>query len=110
MAVGTPNRYCTRIRSQRPNVPMEPDLIDILRCPVSHAPLRAMTADERDAINRAILAGHVRNGAGAAVAAALDAGLLTRDGRLAYRIDDGIPVMLADEAIAFDQIRDPSDR
>jgi uncharacterized protein YbaR (Trm112 family) len=32
--------------------------------------------------------------------------LITRDGRTIYRIEDDIPVMLADEAIATAQIAD----
>jgi uncharacterized protein YbaR (Trm112 family) len=38
--------------------------------------------------------------------ARLDAGLITRDGRIIYRIDDGVPVMLADQAIGVQQIGD----
>jgi uncharacterized protein YbaR (Trm112 family) len=34
------------------------------------------------------------------------AGLVTRDGRTIYRIEDDIPVMLADEGIATAQIAD----
>ena len=33
-----------------------------------------------------------------------EAGLVTRDRRTAYRVDDGIPVLLADEALATDQV------
>jgi uncharacterized protein YbaR (Trm112 family) len=49
-------------------------------------------------------------GNGTAVAAAVTAGLITRDRRTIYRIEDDIPVMLADEAIATDQLRDFPDR
>jgi len=32
--------------------------------------------------------------------------LVTRDRKLAYRIDDGIPVLLVEEAIALGQVPD----
>ena len=85
---------------------MDDRLLDILCCPTTHAPVRRLTDAEVAALNRAVAAGGVRNGAGAAVTAAIGAGLVTRDGRTIYRLDDGIPVMLADEAIATAQLPD----
>jgi uncharacterized protein YbaR (Trm112 family) len=38
------------------------------------------------------------------VGAALAAGLITVDGKRVYRIEDDIPVMLADEAIMVSQL------
>ncbi|HVT31281.1 MAG TPA: Trm112 family protein [Rhodanobacteraceae bacterium] len=81
-------------------------LLDILCCPVTKVPVRVLASAELDALNRAIAAGSVRNEAGAALAAAAAAGLITRDGRTIYRIEDDIPVMLADEGIATAQIAD----
>ena len=43
---------------------------------------------------------------GATVAAPLAEGLITSDGKVIYRIDDGIPVMLPDEAIGTTQLHD----
>ncbi len=42
--------------------------------------------------------------AGAAVGTPLAAGLVTEDGKVIYRIEDDIPVMLADEAIGTTQL------
>jgi uncharacterized protein YbaR (Trm112 family) len=61
---------------------------------------------ELEALNRAIAAGGVRSEAGSVLAAPATAGLVTRDGRTIYRIEDDIPVMLADEGIATAQIAD----
>ena len=36
----------------------------------------------------------------------LSEGLVTQDRRTAYRIEDGIPVLLADEALALSQVGD----
>ena len=85
---------------------MDKRLLDILCCPVTRAPLRPLDEAEIAALNRAIAAGGVASGSGAPVAAAVEAGLVTRDGRTIYRIEDGIPVMLADEAIATGQLAD----
>jgi uncharacterized protein YbaR (Trm112 family) len=85
---------------------MDKRLLDILCCPQTKVPLRLLGEAERVALNHAIAAGQVVNGGGAAVAAALAAGLITSDGRTIYRVEDDIPVMLADEAIAVSQVSD----
>ena len=81
-------------------------LLDILCCPVTKAPVRVLTGTELDALNRAIGTGAVRTEAGTVMASSAAAGLITRDGRTIYRIEDDIPVMLADEAIPATQIAD----
>ena len=83
---------------------MDKRLLDILCCPATKQPLRALTRAELDALNRAIAGGGARTMAQTAVDAALAAGLITADGKRVYRIDDDIPVMLADEAIMVSQL------
>lgn len=85
-------------------------LLDILCCPTTHVPVRPLTDAELAALNRAIASAPVRNVAGAAVTGAFDAGLITRDRHTIFRIEDDIPVMLADEAIATAQLGDFPDR
>jgi Uncharacterized conserved protein len=48
----------------------------------------------------------VQTTAGNAVTAEFAAGLISIDGKVMYRIDDGIPVLLADEAIGTTQLHD----
>lgn len=84
--------------------PMDKRLLDILCCPISKQPLRPLTRSELDALNRAIGSGDAHTMANATVSCALAAGLITSDGKRVYRIDDDIPVMLADEAIAVAQM------
>ncbi len=55
--------------ASRGEPPFDPELLEILRCPISHAPLVHQ-----------------------------DGRLLCFESRKAYRIEDGIPVMLAEEA------------
>ena len=79
-------------------------LLDILCCPASKQPVAMLSTSQIAAINRAIEQRQVRSADGAVVDKPLSAGLLTRDGRTAYRIDDGIPVMLADQGLPTQQI------
>jgi uncharacterized protein YbaR (Trm112 family) len=81
-------------------------LLDILCCPVTKSPVRPLSPGELDALNRAIAGGSIRTEAGGALHAPASAALITRDGRTIYRIEDDIPVMLADEAVATAQIAD----
>ncbi|MEO7062872.1 MAG: Trm112 family protein [Dokdonella sp.] len=85
---------------------MDKRLLEILCCPVTKTPLRLLSEGELAALNDAIATLRVLNGAGANVVTGLAAGLITRDGKSIYRIDDDIPVMLADEAIAVAQMTD----
>lgn len=83
---------------------MDKRLLDILCCPVSKSPVRLLSRAQLDAINAAIRGGSVETVAGAAVGTALAAGLVTEDGKVIYRIEDDIPVLLADEAIGTTQL------
>lgn len=82
---------------------MDKRLLDILCCPVTKVPVRPLSRNELDTLNKAIAAGGVQTTATVAVASALQAGLITNDGKLIYRVEDDIPVMLADEAIGTAQ-------
>ncbi|MDX2299169.1 MAG: Trm112 family protein [Xanthomonadaceae bacterium] len=85
---------------------MDKRVLDILCCPVSRQPLTPLTSRELDALNRAVASGSVKRADGGAQGEPLKAGLLTRDRKLAYRLDDGIPVLLADESISTNQVTD----
>jgi len=81
-------------------------LLEILCCPVSKMPVVPLGRHQLAELNRRIAAGGVQTVRGVAVTAALDEGLITSDGKVIYRIDDGIPVMLPDEAIGTLQMQD----
>jgi len=85
---------------------MDKRLLDILCDPVTRTPLKLMSKLQVEALNRAIRAQQVQTTAGKAIAEELGAGLITTDGKVVYRIDDGIPVLLADEAIGTTQLHD----
>lgn len=63
-------------------------------------------ADEITALNRSIADGVVSSCAGTPIAAPLAEALITQDGKIIYRVDEGIPVMLVDEGIKTRQITD----
>lgn len=83
---------------------MDRKLLDLLCCPTTRQSLALLDAQGLDALNRAIAAGGVERADGSVQAEALREGLLTRDRKTVYRVDDGIPVLLAEEAIATAQI------
>ncbi|WP_058835274.1 Trm112 family protein [Luteimonas abyssi] len=82
---------------------MDRKLLDLLVCPASHQSLSLLDKPGLDALNRAIDAGTLKRADGSAQSVRLQEALVTRDHKRVYRVDDGIPVLLADEAIATDQ-------
>ncbi len=77
-------------------------LVEILRCPVSRAPVAMLPKDRLRTLNAAIEAGELQHADGRKVEGPLKAALVTEDGKRIYPVRDGIPVMLADEAILAD--------
>ena len=83
---------------------MDRKLLDILVCPVTRQSLALADAATLAALNAAIAEGRALRTNGSTQTEAIRAALLTHDGKRAYRVDDGIPVLLAEEAIAMDGI------
>ena len=81
-------------------------LLDIICCPVSKVPLVPLTEKQIVALNKEISAGTALNVDAQVVSGLLSAGLLTTDGKIIYRIEDGIPVLLPEEGIATLQFQD----
>ena len=85
---------------------MDRKLLDILACPATRQPLALLEPRGLDALNRAIAAGGVLRVDGSPQLESLHEALVTRDRKLAYRIDDGIPVLLVEEGIGTGQVAD----
>ena len=83
---------------------MDRKLLDILACPASRQPLAMLDAAGLNALNQAIATGNVRRVDEAVQSEPLREALLTRDRKIIYRIDDGIPVLLVEEGIATAQV------
>ena len=81
-------------------------LLEILCCPVTHAPLVALSARRLAALNAEIAKGEVRNVGGETLTAPLADGLITESKKTVYPVTDGIPVMLAEQGINTDQLPD----
>ena len=85
---------------------MDRKLLDILCCPISKQPLAMVNSAELSALNTAISGGNVRKNDETVQTVLLKQALITRDHKMIYRLEDDIPVLLADEAIATSQIAD----
>ena len=83
---------------------MDKRLLTILRCPVTHKGLNLAQSDMLARINAAIEAGGLANRDGSAVSHPLDEALVTDDGKLAYPVTNGIPVLLEGESISLEQV------
>ncbi len=84
---------------------MDRKLLDLLVCPATRQPLAMLEPAGLEALNRAIAStGGIRRNDDGVQADALREALVTRDRKTVYRIDDGIPVLLAEEGIATAQV------
>lgn len=75
------------------------NLLDILCCPETRESLQIAQEGLLASVNDAIAKGSVCNVAGEKVNEVLKEALVTEDGSRLYIVRDGIPVLLADEAI-----------
>jgi uncharacterized protein YbaR (Trm112 family) len=87
-------------------MPVDKRLLEILCCPVSKTPVVPASRAQLSALNAAIAKGGVLNVAGGTLETALDEALITTDGKVLYRVEDGIPVMLPEEGIGTTQFQD----
>ncbi|WP_119718722.1 Trm112 family protein [Cognatilysobacter tabacisoli] len=83
---------------------MDRKLLDLLVCPLTRQSLSLLDTRGLEAVNAAIAAGGVVRGDGSPQADAIAEALVTRDRKTVYRVDDGIPVLLGEDAIATAQI------
>lgn len=85
---------------------MDKRLLDILCCPVDKRPLKPIGREQLRAVNAAIAAGGVLKVGGEPQSQPLAEALIREDGHVIYPVDDGIPVLLAEEAIGTTQFND----
>ncbi len=85
---------------------MDRKLLDILCCPATHQGLALLEPRGLDALNQAIAAGAVKRGDQSMQQDALREALVSADRKTVYRVEDGIPVLLVEEAIATGQVAD----
>lgn len=83
---------------------MDKRLLTILCCPVTHKGLNVANRDTLARLNAAIESGGLANRDGTVLSQALDEALVTDDGKLAYPVSNGIPVLLEGESISLEQV------
>ena len=76
-------------------------LLNILCCPETRSALKMADDAFVSSLNAAVAAGTLKNVAGEKISEKIDEALVTEDGKRAYPIREGIPVLLADEAISL---------
>jgi uncharacterized protein len=81
-------------------------LLDIVCCPVTRQPLQLMSASRVERANALIESGTLKSRGGRTVEERAGEWLMTRDGKLAYPVRDGIPVLLEDEGVELSQLAD----
>lgn len=74
-------------------------LVGILRCPETMQTVREATSEELQGMNRRILAGKIFSRKGVLRTHTLEGGLLRADAGLLFPVENGIPVMLIEEAL-----------
>jgi uncharacterized protein len=78
-------------------------LLDLLSCPVSKSPLTPLSSKQLDVLNAALGSGNIQNVDGQTLSGNVQAGLISTDGKVIYRIEDGIAVLLPEEGIGTTQ-------
>ena len=78
--------------------------LKILRCPVSGSSLEPAGPELLMRVNAAITEGHIKNRFGDPVTRLVEDGLVNEDRSLLLVVEDGIPSLIADEAIPLEQL------
>jgi len=79
-------------------------LLDILCCPVSHEPLRPLEKSRVKKLNQEIERGELLFVDGTVVEQPIAEALITRDAKVVYAVEGGIPVLLPDRGIGTTQL------
>jgi len=87
-------------------MPVNEELLKILCCPATKSPIVVLPDDKIASVNARIAGGSVTYNDGSEVDSELQEGLITETGDMVYRVDDGIPIMLADKGISTAQLGD----
>ena len=80
-------------------MPVDKKLLDILCCPKTKVDVEELSKTDLEAINKQIKNGKLKYVDGKPVKEPLQEGLITKDKKTVYRVDDDIPIMLIEMGI-----------
>jgi uncharacterized protein YbaR (Trm112 family) len=83
---------------------ISPEFLQMLRCPLSRSPLSLADKQLLARVQQAVSQRKIKTRAGDTVTRLPDGGLINQDGSLLYPIYNGIPTLIADEAIPLEQL------
>lgn len=78
---------------------IDPELLKILACPITHQSLRLLEPAELEQINQLIDSREIKNGYGETVINRWNAGLIREDKRRAYQIENDLPLLIGELGI-----------
>lgn len=81
---------------------MNSEMLSILCAPDTHEALLEASPETLSLWNERIAGGTAKTVGGSVVSEPLDEALVSRDGKRLYPVRNGIPVLLADEAISLE--------
>lgn len=80
------------------------NLLEIICCPATRQPLGNLSSSRLAELNALIREEKIKDRSDDTLSAVLDQALVTADGKLAYPVVDGIPVLLEERGIALSQL------
>lgn len=86
-------------------MPIDKELLDILCCPKTKVDVELLSDTDLTRLNNKIAEGNIKQVDGKKVNSPLKEALITIDRKTVYPIDEGIPVMLIDMGIPFEQVQ-----
>ena len=78
---------------------INPQLLEILVCPVTKLPVSMLDSNRLEKLNRLIRDKKVANMGGEQISEEYEEALITNNNNTIYQIKNGIPIMLEDQAI-----------
>ena len=82
-----------------------PQLLEMIRCPVTHSNLKVASTDLLEDLNQQIANGKIVDRIGQTIQGALESALVNQDDSLLLPIRGGIVILIADQAISLGQLR-----
>ena len=80
------------------------DFLRLTRCPVTLTSLVTAESALLERVNRAIVAGTLTNGLGHLPVETVHEGLVNQSGTLLYPVINGIPCLIAEEALLLEEL------